>query len=83
MLHANIRYKSTFVYFSTMVSQLRQDTLQNSHCASLPGSISAHVSSGQFLWPVPRLAPQRPAASPRRYGRPVISIIKFNVRPLH
>ena len=54
MLHANMMSditESTFVYFSesTMVSMLRLGTFQNSHCASLPGSISAHVSVGQFL----------------------------------
>ena len=41
--------------------------LQNNHCTALPGSISTHVSFGPFFWPVPRLAPQRTAAS--RHGR--------------
>ena len=77
MLHANMMSditESTFVYFSesTMVSMLRLGTFQNSHCASLPGSISAHVSVGQFLCPVPRLAPQRTPAS--SHGRHVVSI---------
>ena len=36
MLHANVRHKLTYVYFSTIFSLLRQGTLQNCHCASLP-----------------------------------------------
>ena len=70
MLHANVRHKSTYIYFSTMVSRLRQGTVTiqvlNRNCASLPSSISAHVSFGPFLWPVTWLAPQRTAAS--RHG---------------
>ena len=49
MLHTNVRHKSTYVSFSTIVSLLRQGALQNSHCAAIPGSIVAHASSGQFL----------------------------------
>ena len=57
-----------------MVSLLcrRQRTRQNCHCASLSGSISAYVSFGQFLCPVPRLAPLHTAAL--RHCRHVISM---------
>ena len=48
-MHASVRHKSTYFYFSTIVSLLRQGALQNSHCAALPGSIVAYASSGQFL----------------------------------
>ena len=50
MLHANVGYKARYdVYFSSMAPLLRLGTLQNSHCAALPGSISVHVSFGKFL----------------------------------
>ena len=35
------------------------------------GSISAHFSFGQFLWPIPRLASQHTVSS--RHGRQIIS----------
>ena len=63
MLHANVGYKSRYdVYFSSMAPLLRLGTLQNSHCAALPDSISAYVSFGQFLLPLPQLAPQSTTA---------------------
>ena len=37
------------LYCCTIVSLLREGTLQNRYCKALPGSIVAHASSSQFL----------------------------------
>ena len=73
MLHANVLHKSIFSRWSHCfagVSALVKTAI------ALSGSISAYVSFGQFLWPVPRLALERTAAS--RHGCHVISMSKFD-----
>ena len=85
MLHANVQHnlRSTCHICLLLHHGLTASSGSSSEQPLLVASwqISANVSSGQFLWPVPRLAPQRTAAS--RHCCHVISMFGHCVQVVH